>query len=144
MSGTSILHDVGALAADEDTAVSFLYVVAFGIDVVTETQLVAANCVPGRLSPDQYLRHAKACEKSATVSVGVKLGVESPAVRQALRRIARAPKSKLRVQPSGAPASGPVSWQTFRHAVEWAVSIRAVRNELGPKVLGADGVRLRT
>ena len=44
----AILHDSRALATDVDLAVSFLYVVAFGIDVVKETQLAAASYVPGR------------------------------------------------------------------------------------------------
>ena len=44
----AILHDSRALAADVDLAVSFLYVVAFGIDVVKETQLAAASYFPGR------------------------------------------------------------------------------------------------
>ena len=66
----SILHDVEALASDVDIAVSFLYVVALGVDVVTDTQLAAASYVPGRLSPSQYLRHAWACETRATLRVG--------------------------------------------------------------------------
>ena len=140
----SVLHDVGALAADVDIAVSFLYVVALGVDVVTETQLAAASYVPRRLSPKQYLRHARACEKSATLRVGKKLDVESPAVRTALGRIARAPKSEIGVGAAGAPASGGVEWMTLRDAVEWAVSARGVLNELGPKVLRADGTRLRS
>ena len=139
-----ILHDAGALAADVDIAVSFLYVVALGVDVVTETQLAAVNYVPGRLSPSQYLRHARACETRATLSVGERLDVESPAVRAALRRIARSPGSKIGVDASGAPASGGVSWLTLQDAVDWAVSVRRVLNELGPKVLSADGARLRS
>ena len=42
----SILHDVSALAADVDLAVSFFYVVAFGAAVVTATHFVAARCSP--------------------------------------------------------------------------------------------------
>ena len=56
----SILHDVGALAAD--TAVSFLYVVALGLDVVTATQLPAAS------------------RKKAAFRVGERLNVECTAV----------------------------------------------------------------
>ena len=139
----SVLQDVGALAADVDIAVSFLYVVALGVDVVTEAQLAAASYVPPRLSPTQYLRHARPCEKSATLLVGAKLDVESPAVRAALRLIASAPGSKIEVGAAGAPASGGVEWTSPRDAVEWAVSARGVVNEVGPKVLGADGARLR-
>ena len=139
----SVLHDVAALASCVDTAVSFLYVVALGVDVVTEAQLAAARYVPPRLSPTQYLRHAPACEKSATLLVGAKLDVESPAVRTALRHVASAPGSKIEVGAAGAPASGGVVWTSLRDAVEWAVSARGVRNELGPRVLGADGPPLR-
>ena len=81
-----------ALADDDELAVSFLCVVAVGIDVVTETQLAAASYVPGRLSATQYLRHARACERTgATLSLAESLDVECPVVRAALRRIARAP-----------------------------------------------------
>ena len=140
----AILHDAGALAADVDVAVSYLYVVALGVDVVTETQLAAVGYVPGRLSSTQYLRHARACETtSATLTVADRLDVECPAVRAALRRIARARESNIRVEARGAPASGGVSWQTLRDAVGWAVSVRRVVNELGPKVLTADGARLK-
>jgi len=140
----AILHDAGALAADVDVAVSYLYVVALGVDVVTETQLAAVGHVPGRLSSTQYLRHARACETtSATLTVAERLDVEFPAVRAALRRIARARESKIRVEARGVPASGGVSWQTLRDAVGWAVSVRRVVNELGPKVLTADGARLK-
>ena len=76
---------MGALAAGVDMAVSFLHVVALGVDVVTEALLAAASYVPPRVSPTQYLRHARPCETSATLLAGAKLGVESPAVRTALR-----------------------------------------------------------
>ena len=140
----AILHDVASLAADVDVAVSFLYVVALGLDVVTRAQLAAASYVPGRLLPSQYLRHARACEQRATLRVEERLDVEFPSVRAALRRIARAPRSKIVVDAVGAPASGGVSLVTLRDVVNWAVSARRVLNELGPKVLSADGSRLRT
>ena len=98
----SILHDVGALAAD--TAVSFLYVVALGLDVVTATQLPAAS------------------RKKAAFRVGERLNVECPAV--AFRRIARRPGSRISVVASGAPASGGVSLLTLQDAVHWAASAR--------------------
>ena len=65
-------------------------------------------------------------------------------MRAALRRIARAPGSKIVVDAVGAPASGGVSVVTLRGVVNWAASARRVLNELGPKVLSADGSRLRT
>ena len=140
----AILHDVASLAADVDMAVSFLYIVAFGLDVVTRSQLAAASYVPGRLLPSQYLRHVRVCETKATFRVEERLDVEFPSVRAALRRIARAPTSKIAVAAVGAPASEGVSLATLRDVVNWALSARRVLNELGPKVLSADGSRLRT
>ena len=138
----SILHDVGALAADVDLAVSFLYVVTRGIDVVTESQLASASFCPGRLSPSQCVRRAPALAHRVTFSIGEGLDVERPDVRAALRRIARAPGSRIGVAGSGVPASGGASLTTLRDSVEWALSARVVLNELGPKVLSADGARL--
>ena len=140
----AILHDVASLAADVDMAVSFLYIVAFGLDVVTRSQLAAASYVPGRLLPSQYLRHVRVCETKATFRVEERLDVEFPSVRAALRRIARAPTCKIAVAAVGAPASGGVSLATLRDVVNWALSARRVLNELGPKVLSVDGSRLRT
>ena len=57
---------------------------------------------------------------------------------------APAPGTKIVVDAVGARASGGVSLVTLRDVVNWAVSARRVRNELGPKVLSADGSRLRT
>ena len=86
------LHDdVGALAADVDVAVSFLYVATLGVAVVTEkSQLVAAGYFLGRLSATQYLRHARACETTSatTVRVAERLHLVEPAVKASLQRIA--------------------------------------------------------
>ena len=137
---------MGALAADVDVAVSFLYVVTLGVDVVTETQLAAASYVPGRLSATQYLRHARACERTfATLSLAESLDRPHPRVRVALKRIARTPGSKIRVTDVGrrVPAAGGVSLKTLVDAMDWAVSVRRVANERGPKVLSAaDGAPL--
>ena len=135
----AILHDVASLAADVDMAVSFLYIVAFGLDVVTRSQLAAASYVPSRLLPSQYLRHVRVCETKATFRVEERLDVEFPSVRAALRRIARAPTSKIAVAAVGAPASEGVSLATLRDVVNWALSARRVL-----KVLSVDGSRLRT
>ena len=51
----SILHNVDALAADVDLAVSFLYIVSLGVDIATKTQLAAVQGVPRRLSPQHLL-----------------------------------------------------------------------------------------
>ena len=140
----AILHGGASLAADADVAVSFLYVVALGLDVVTRAQLVAASYVPGRLLPSQYLRHARACEQRATLRVEERLDAEFPSVRAALRRIARALGRKLVVDAVGSPAIGGVSLVTLRDVVSWAASARRGLNALGPKVLSADGSRHRT
>ena len=140
----AILHDVAPFAAGVDMAVSFLYIVAFGLDVVTRSQLAAASYVPSRLLPSQYLRHVRVCETKATFRVEERLDVEFPSVRAALRRIARAPTSKIAVAAVGAPASEGVSLATLRDVVNWALSARRVLNELGPKVLSVGGPRLRT
>ena len=140
------LHDdVGALAADVDVAVSFLYVVTLGVAVVTESQLAAVGYFPGRLSATRYLRHARACETTSatTVRVAERLHLVEPAVKAALLRIARASRSNIRVETPGAPATGGMSWETLRHAVDWAISVRRVVNEVGPNVLAADGARLK-
>ena len=147
----SILHNAASIAADVDTTVSFLYVVALGVDVVAEAQLAAASGAPCRLAPSQYLRHVRACEGKATLRVAEQLDVEFPRVRSALRRIARAPGSQIVVRsvvaPApggvGAPAPGGVTLRTLRDAVDRAVAARRVENELGPKVLSVEGYRLR-
>ena len=140
------LHDVGALAANVDVAVSFLYVVTLGVAVVTESQLAAVGYFPGRLSATQYLRHARACETTSatTVRVAERLHLVEPAVKASLQRIARASRGNIRVEAPGAPAaSGGMSWETLRRAADWAISVRRVLNEVGPKVLAADGARLK-
>ena len=134
----SVLHDVAALSASADTAVSFLYLVALGLDVVTEAQLADVGYFPPRLSPTQYLRHARACEKKTTLVLGRQLDVESLAVPRAFRNIASAEGSQIKVVAGG----GDVVWTSLRDLVQWAVSARRVLNELGPKVLAPDGSRL--
>ena len=81
--------------------------------------------------------------KKTMFRVEERLGVEFPSVRSAPRRIAKAPGSKIKVGDVGAPASGGMSLFTLRDVVNWAVSELRLLNELGPKVLCADGSRLR-
>ena len=56
------LRDEDALAGDVDLAVSFLYVVALGLDITTQANLAAATVqhTPRRLTPEQYVRHVPA------------------------------------------------------------------------------------
>ena len=140
----AVLHDAATLAADVDVAVSFLYVVALGLDVVASAQLASVSYAPCRLLPSQCVRHARACETKAKVFVGERLNDEFPSVRRALRRIADAPRSRLVVGAAGVPASGGVSFGKLLDVVNWALSVRQIVNEVGPKVLSVDGARLRT
>ena len=142
----AVLHDAATLAADADMAVSFLYIVALGLDVVASAQLAAVEYAPGRLLPSQCLRHKRACEGKAKLFVEQRLDVEFPSVRSALRRIQRADGSKIVVRDASVPRpkSGDVSFGTLLDVVNWALSVRKTTNELGPKVLSVDGARCRT
>ncbi|CAK0804948.1 unnamed protein product, partial [Prorocentrum cordatum] len=142
--GLAALHDAAALAADADVAVSFLCVVALGLDVVASAQLSAVSYAPGRLLPSLCIRHARACEGKAELFVEERLGVERPSARGALRRIERAPAGEIVVGAAGAPASGGASSGRLLGAVNWALSVRKTWNEVGPEVLSVDGARLRT
>ena len=143
----AVLHDAATLAADADMAVSFLYIVALGLDVVASAQLEAVQYAPGKLLPSHCLRHKRACcEGKATLFfVEERLDVECPSVRSALRRIQRVKGSKIVVGDAGdEPASGGVSFRTLLDVVNWALSVRKTANELGPKVLSVDGARCGT
>ena len=89
----SLLHDVDALAAEVDLAVSVFYIVSLGVDITTQTQLAAVQGSPRRLAVQHCVRHVSASgEKEVRFCVGPRLAVEAPDVQRALRRIARAPK----------------------------------------------------
>ena len=140
----SVLHEAETLAGDADMAVSFLYVVALGLDVVASAQLSAVSYTPARLLPSQCLRHARACTEKANLFVEKRLHDVFPSVRSALARIAGAPGSKIVVRVGRVPASGGVSFGTILDVVRWAMSVRKTLRELGPKFLSVDGSRLRT
>ena len=74
----AVLHDAATLAADADMAVSFLYIVALGLDVVASAQLSAVGYAPGSLLPSQCVRHTRACEGKAKLFVEDRLNVEFP------------------------------------------------------------------
>ena len=59
----ALLHDVSALAADEDLAVSFFYIVSFGVAVITAAQFDVAQCNPRRIAPEQIAHHIPALQK---------------------------------------------------------------------------------
>ena len=60
----SMLHDVDALAANMDLAVSFLYIVSLGVPVATKTQLFAAQGHPRRILPQHCVRHVRAITRT--------------------------------------------------------------------------------
>ena len=135
----SLLHDVTALAADVDLAVSFLYIVLLGVDITTHKQLLAAQGVPRHLSSQQRMRHVAANKQKVAFCVGPRLRIEHEDVGRALRRIAALPASKFIVSPSSTSASGEILLCDLRDVVEWACSARRIQNEEGPKAVLADG-----
>ena len=138
-----LLHDVSSLAADEDLTVSFLYIVSFGVAVITAAQFEAAQCNPKRISPEQIAHHSPALRQPLAVVVGDSLATEHPDVRRAFRRVAKADGSKVTLLSSrdSAPASGGCHFQTLQDVVTWAGSVRAVKQVRGRhKAITVDGV----
>ena len=139
----SILHDVIALAADVDLAVSVFYVVAFGAAVVTATHFVAAHCSPWRVPPQHIAYHVPALKTKFAFALGDRLATEHPDVRRALKRVTSTPGSnmKLRTPQDSARASGGCHFQTLSDVVAWASSVRAVKQVRGQKAFAVDGMR---
>ena len=140
----AILHDVDALAADVDLAVSFLYIVLRGVDVATQTQLAAVQGFARHLEPKHCVRHVAAPAETVTLCVGQRLKIEQEEVHRALERIAREPASKLTVSVSktSTSASGDIFFGDVRDVIAWACSVRRVENERGPKAIAPDGVAI--
>ena len=78
----SMLHDVDMLAADVDLAVSFLYIVALGLEITTKTQMAAVQGDPRRLKPQQCVRHTPALTQNTTFCVGARVKIEQEDVRK--------------------------------------------------------------
>ena len=135
----SLLHDVTALAAGVDLAVSFLYIVSLGVDITTHKQLVAVQGVPRHISYQHRMRHVAANKQKVTFCVGPRLRIEHEAVEKALRRIAALPASKFIVSRNSTSASGEILLSDLRDVVAWACSARRIQNEVGPKAVLADG-----
>ena len=135
----SILHDLDALAATVDLAVSLLYIVSFGVTTTTKTQLAAVQGVPRRLSPQHCVRHVPAQAKKVTFCVGPRLSVEHEDVQKALQRIARAPSSSFILSKTSEPTSGNVYFDNLRDVVAWGCSVRRSQTERGPKAFVVDG-----
>ena len=136
----TLLHDEDALAGDVDLAVSFLYVVALGLDITTRTNLAAApeKHAPRSLTPEHCVRHVPAINSNVTFCLGPAL---DPDVRKALKRLSRREGSCFSISTS-APGEREVFVGTVRDVVAWACSARRVAIEKGPKAVLADGRRL--
>ena len=145
VSDLSMLHDLDVLAADEDLAVSFLYIVSLGLEITTKTLLAAAQGNPTRLSRLQCVRHIPALTQKMTCCFRQRMTIEHERVRNALKRIARAPESKFRVSKAFTPASGDeIVFGDMREVVAWACSVRRVQSEQGPNAFVANGVAMTT
>ena len=135
----SLLHDVDALAAEVDLAVSVFYIVSLGVDITTQTQLPAVQGFPRRLAVQHCVRHVSASGEKVRFCVGPRLVVEGPAEHRALRRIERAPTSTFSVSKSCIPAPGEICFGELRDVASWACSERRVCSKAGPKAFTPDG-----
>lgn len=130
----SLLHDVDALAAEVDLAVSVFYIVSLGVGITTQTQLADVQGSPRRLDVQHCVRHVSASGlKEVRFCVGPRLAVEAPDVHSALRRIARAPKWNISVSKRCIPVTGEIVLDELQDVASWACSERRVCNEAGPK-----------
>ena len=140
VSDLSMLHNVDALAADVDLAVSFLYIVSLGVDVSTRTQLATVMGFPRRLSSLQRVQHEAAVKTKSTFFVGSRLRTEEEDVHRALSTIAGSPGSKYVVSKKSAADVGDIVFNSLRDVVTWACSVRRVVHSTGPKAFVVDGV----
>ena len=133
----SIFHDVPALTANEDLAISLLYIVLLGLEVATTTQLSASGGKPRSIPTASCQRHVPAMLQRMVFCLGARLVIEHPDVHRALRRVASAPKSKVTWSKCvGEPASGGnVVFNTLAEVVLWADSVRRVEHNLGVKAV---------
>ena len=135
------LHDEDALAGDVDLAVSFLYVVALGLDITTQANLAAdpVQHTPSRLTPEHCVRHIPAIMSKVTFCLGPAIDHD---VKRALKRLTRREDSCFSISKKHQPLAGEVFVGTVRDVVAWACSARRVAIERGPKAVLADGRRL--
>ena len=116
----SFRHDVDALAAEVDLAVSLLYIVLIGVDITTQAQLAVVEGVPSRLALQHgCVRHVPASAEEVRFCVRPRL---DPAVHKALRRVAGAPNSEFSVPKHRAPASGDIFFGELRDVASRACS----------------------
>ena len=137
----TLLHDEDALAGDVDLAVSFLYVVALGLDITTQANLAADSVqhTPGSLTPEHCVRHIPAIKSKVAFCLGPAIDHE---VKRALKGLARKEGSRFSISKKPEPDAGEVFVGTVRDVVAWACSARRVAIERGPKAVLADGRRL--
>ena len=138
------LHDEDALAGDVDLAVSFLYVVALGLDITTQANLAAdpVQNTPNRLTPKDCVRHIPAITRQ---NVAFRLGPSLlDDLKRALKQLTRREGSLLTIveRPGSDANEGEVFLGAARDVVAWACSARRVAIERGPKAVLADGRRL--
>ena len=135
----AIFHDVPALTANEDLAISLLYIVLLGLEVATTRQLSASHGKPRSIPTASCQRHVPAMLEEIVFCLGARLVIEHPDVHRALRRVASAPKSKVtwsQVGGDGAPAGdNVVVFNTLAEVVQWSDSVRRVENNLGAKAV---------
>ena len=127
-----------------DLAVSFLYVVALGLDITTQANLAAdpVQHTPRNLTPEHCVRHIPAITRQkskVTFCLGPAIDHD---VKRALKRLTRREGSCFSISKKPEPDAGEVFVGTVRDVVAWACSARRVANERGPKAVDADGRRL--
>ena len=85
----AILHDVQALAADEDLALSLLYIVLLGKDVSTTAQLSVVHGRPRQLTLQDCVRHEPAIARHETLFTSARFAIEHGTLHRALKELAR-------------------------------------------------------
>ena len=145
----AVLHEVETLAADEDLAVGFLYVVLRGLDVTTKPLLSAAGGRPRSLLPTYCVRHVKISHQERSAPrfwVATGFTVEHPEAYRALRKVAAAPGASVAVEKREPPARGAppgvLCIRSLLELVRWAVDARRVVVEVGPKALNTSGTAM--
>ena len=140
----SILHNVDALAADVELAVSFLYIVSLGVDVATTAQFASVNGVPRLLQPLARVHHLAEIHTNYTFFVGAQLSIEHQDLPKALRFLARVHDSKYVVSKKLSADTDNIVFNSLHDVVAWACSVRKVQNLIGPKAFVVDGTSMPT
>ena len=147
VSSLAVLHENDKIVAKPDLAVSFVYLVLRGIDVVTEQQWHNALEDRSSLWRMSRLHHAEvrlSCKSS--VSFSEKIKVECRDVRRAFKRSIEAVQgSQLEVVDDIRDSESHTHFQTLSEVVQWLSSRRRLKNISGCKaILAASGERMPT